>query len=82
MVCPPGLTLTRPRSVLACHLALPHLQIEGENRSRPCAVKQACEKWTLTILQANFCGFPTKPAMHSNLKPATCSDRKPAGVAI
>ncbi|HMG18265.1 MAG TPA: hypothetical protein VK573_06035, partial [Gemmatimonadales bacterium] len=26
--------------------------------------------------------IPTKPAMHSNLKPATCSDPKPAGVAI
>ena len=26
--------------------------------------------------------IPTKPAMHSNLKPATCSDLKPAGVPI
>jgi hypothetical protein len=26
--------------------------------------------------------IPTKPAMHSNLKPATCSDPKPAGVPI
>ena len=28
------------------------------------------------------CGFPMKPAMHSELKPATCSDPKPAGVPI
>jgi hypothetical protein len=27
-------------------------------------------------------GIPTKPAMHSNMKPATCSDPKPAGVPI
>jgi len=26
--------------------------------------------------------IPTKPAMHSNLKPATCSDAKPAGIPI
>ena len=26
--------------------------------------------------------IPTKPAMHSKLKPATCSDVKPAGVPI
>jgi len=26
--------------------------------------------------------IPTKPAMHSNLKPATYSDAKPAGVPI
>jgi hypothetical protein len=26
--------------------------------------------------------IPTKPAMHSNMKPATCSDPKPAGVPI
>jgi hypothetical protein len=26
--------------------------------------------------------LPTKPAMHSNVKPATCSDPKPAGVPI
>ena len=26
--------------------------------------------------------IPTKPAMHSNLKPATCSDPKPAAVPI
>ena len=26
--------------------------------------------------------IPTKPAMHSNVKPATCSDPKPAGVPI
>jgi hypothetical protein len=26
--------------------------------------------------------IPTKPAMHSNVKPATCSDLKPAGVPI
>ena len=26
--------------------------------------------------------IPTKPAMHSNLKPATYSDPKPAGVPI
>jgi hypothetical protein len=26
--------------------------------------------------------IPMKPAMHSNLKPATCSDPKPAGVPI
>jgi hypothetical protein len=25
---------------------------------------------------------PTKPAMHSDLKPATCSDGKPAGLPI
>jgi hypothetical protein len=29
-----------------------------------------------------FVRIPTKPAMHSNLKPATCSDPKPAGVPI
>ena len=26
--------------------------------------------------------IPTKPAMHSKMKPATCSDPKPAGVPI
>jgi hypothetical protein len=26
--------------------------------------------------------IPMKPAMHSNVKPATCSDPKPAGVPI
>ena len=26
--------------------------------------------------------IPTKPAMHSNMKPATYSDPKPAGVPI
>jgi len=26
--------------------------------------------------------LPTKPAMHSNMKPATYSDPKPAGVPI
>ena len=26
--------------------------------------------------------IPTKPAMHSNMKPATCSDPKPATVPI
>jgi hypothetical protein len=26
--------------------------------------------------------IPTKPAMHSNMKPATCSDPKPASVPI
>jgi hypothetical protein len=26
--------------------------------------------------------IPTKPAMHSKMKPATCSDLKPAGVPI
>jgi hypothetical protein len=26
--------------------------------------------------------IPTKPTMHSNVKPATCSDPKPAGVPI
>ena len=26
--------------------------------------------------------IPTKPAMHSNLMPATCSDAKPAGIPI
>ena len=29
-----------------------HLQIEGENRSRPQAAKQVCEKWTLTFTGA------------------------------
>jgi len=26
--------------------------------------------------------IPTKPAMHSNMKPATYSDPKPAGIPI
>jgi predicted HTH transcriptional regulator len=29
-----------------------------------------------------FMRIPTKPAMHSNRKPATCSDLKPAGIPI
>ena len=32
--------------------------------------------------QVNNVRIPMKPAMHSNLKPATCSDPKPAGVPI
>ena len=31
---------------------------------------------------ARILRIPTKPAMHSNLKPATCSDAKPAGIPI
>ena len=36
------------------------------------------------VLPAKQVGLriPTKPAMHSNMKPATCSDPKPAGVPI
>jgi hypothetical protein len=34
------------------------------------------------IEYAGYLRIPTKPAMHSNLKPATCSDPKPAGVPI
>jgi len=30
----------------------------------------------------NSVRIPTKPAMHSNLKPATCSDPKPAAIPI
>jgi hypothetical protein len=49
MVRPPeGLALSRPRSVLARHLALLNLQNERENRSRPRPSKQACERWSLT----------------------------------
>ena len=33
-------------------------------------------------LAARFVRIPTKPAGHSNLKPATCSDTKPARVPI
>jgi len=33
-------------------------------------------------LPYRYVRIPTKPAMHSNLKPATCSDAKPAGIPI
>ena len=36
----------------------------------------------LTPHQREEVRIPTKPAMHSNRKPATCSELKPAGVPI
>jgi hypothetical protein len=46
MVRPPeGLALSRPRSVLARHLALLNLQIEGENRSHPRASKREMDAY-------------------------------------
>ena len=33
-----------------------------------------------TLLLVSTVRIPTKPAMHSNMKPATCSDPKPTGV--
>ena len=33
-------------------------------------------------LRMRYLRIPTKPAMHSNWKPATCSDLKPAGIPI
>jgi hypothetical protein len=50
-------TMRRSRSISACAARetgsrppsrSPPLQIEDENRSRPIAAKQVCEKWTLT----------------------------------
>jgi len=42
-------------------------------------------QWFAMSTRAGACKavrIPTKPAMHSNLKPATCSDAKPAGIPI
>jgi hypothetical protein len=59
---PESLALTPPRSVLLSHLAPLNLQIESENRSRPRAVKQVCEKSTLTILTSKIpCSGPRIP---------------------
>jgi hypothetical protein len=50
--------LDAPTIVLS-HLAPLNLQIESENRSRPRAVKQVCEKSTLTILTSKIpCSGP------------------------
>ncbi|WP_428987984.1 hypothetical protein [Methylocapsa aurea] len=41
--------------------------------------------WRIEDEQSVLCGslrIPTKPAMHSNMNPATCSDPKPASVPI
>jgi hypothetical protein len=59
MVRPPeGLAVTLPGSILARHLALLICKFASENRSRPRAAKQVCEKWTLTL--SLLCGkqFP------------------------
>ena len=41
------------------------------------------DRWLLVLdPKQSQLRIPMKPAMHSNLKPATCSDPKPAGVPI
>ena len=44
-------------------------------------VRGSVEETLNALLDAEV-RIPTKPAMHSNLKPATCSDAKPAGIPI
>jgi hypothetical protein len=55
----------------------------SENRIRSGRVRVSDPEETLDL--ASFregLRIPTKPAMYSNLMPATCSDPKPAGVPI
>jgi hypothetical protein len=53
---PESFTLTQPPPVLVRHRVLLNLQIERENRSRPWAINQVCEKSTLT--SQITCSFP------------------------
>jgi hypothetical protein len=46
------------------------------------SIYPSVEKQRIGIEAIPCLRIPTKPAMHSNLKPATCSDPKPAGVPI
>jgi len=65
-----------------CRLSAAQLFLSNRIQLRPPFASNndplsACKCADLTELR-----IPTKPAMHSNVKPATCSDPKAAGVPI
>ena len=66
--------LTNRLAFLAqCHLATPHGDLEAASSVFAPPARLATPHGVR---------IPTKPAMHSKMKPATCTDLKPAGVPI
>ena len=54
-----------PRGLLLAYLRLPAIKLMWAKLAQQCT---------------RLVRFPTKPAMHTTVKPATCSDPKPASV--